>query len=307
MCVYNSCNLKSIFLHEAFSDILDIGKLQSFIIKHQPDMIFHLAAQPLVRKSYFYPSETFLTNIVGTLNILEVVRKTKHSIPIVNITSDKCYKNLELGKPFTEDDILGGNDPYSSSKACAELISLSYAKSFSSSGFRLSTVRAGNVIGGGDYSEDRIIPDCVRAIHTKKKLKVRSKLSTRPWQHVLDPLYGYLLVGHQLSKEKDFKFESWNFGPSTSSVQNVEQILTYLKARYPSFFWEEMRVQSGLSEAKLLSVNSDKAKHKLSWVCKWDFEKTLDETFDWYDASLMNQNMLDFSFDQIDRYISSGC
>lgn len=306
MCVYSICNLEAVFEKEIFHDISDYATLSHFISENKPDFIFHMAAQPLVRKSYSNPAETFFTNVVGTLNLLEAVRLSKRKIPLINVTSDKVYENLNLGKSFKEDDKLGGNDPYSASKACSELVTSSYGKSFSKDKLFVNTVRAGNVIGGGDYSEDRIIPDCVKAISTKVKLEVRYKNAVRPWQHVLEPLFGYMLVCEQLNSQKMPVFHSWNFGPKLGSMKTVENILEYLDVRYSDFDWTETSPQIGLEEAHLLSVDTQKARENLGWVPKWGFEETLKETFDWYDAAYSRKNMLKFTEAQIEKYISAG-
>ena len=306
LCLYNICNLKSIFSAESLNNILEAKKLSNFITEQRPDLVFHLAAQPLVRKSYVYPAETFAINLMGTINLFEAIRVNKKTIPIINITSDKCYENLELGKIFKEEDKLGGNDPYSASKACAEIISNSYGKSFAKTNFFINTVRAGNVIGGGDFADDRIIPDCVKAISKEAKLEVRNKSAIRPWQHVLEPIMGYTLVCERLANQTTPNFESWNFGPDVNSVKTVENILDFLTKRYQGFYWSECPLENKLEEAMLLSIDTQKAQKKLGWRSIWSFEKTLKETFDWYDALNSGRDMLQFTEDQIERFISNG-
>ena len=217
-------------------DVRDFKKLRSVLIKYKPEILFHLAAQPIVTTSYEDPKRTFDVNIGGTVNILECLRTTYSVHAAVIITSDKCYKNMEWFWGYRETDLLGGDDPYSSSKACAELVSNAYIKSFfpKESGARIATVRAGNVIGGGDWAKDRIVPDCVRAFSKGKKVIIRNPDATRPWQHVLEPLSGYLWLGSLLTKSSDHHGESFNFGPDHKVNETVKKLIgTFLK------FWGE--------------------------------------------------------------------
>ena len=266
------------------ADIRDGEQLTATMSKFQPEYVFHLAAQALVRPSYSDPKSTFETNVMGSVNLLEAVRKCESVRSLVYITSDKCYENLEWFWGYRENDRLGGHDPYSASKASAEMVFSAYARSyfFERPSLGAASARAGNVIGGGDWAVDRIIPDCVRAIESEKSIELRNPSATRPWQHVLEPLSGYLLLAARLRKEPSAFSGSWNFGPSLKQVRTVLEVAEHLIARFGCG-----RVNCELSgknphEAGLLQLNCDKAHQKLGWYSRWDFERTLDMTADWY-------------------------
>ena len=265
-------------------DIRDLDKLISTMRLSKASVVIHMAAQPLVRESYNLPLETFTTNIIGTVNILEAVRKAETVEAIVNITTDKCYDNKEWFWPYRENDRLGGHDPYSSSKACAELISSSYRKSFlTKSGTHLATVRAGNVIGGGDWGKDRLIPDLFRAIDTGKTLRIRSPNSVRPWQHVLEPLSGYLMLAEKLILNGEKFAEAWNFGPLESDTKEVSWIVEHLCKNIPKSDWV-LDDSVKFHEAGFLKLDSTKAKTKLGWEPRWSLEIALEKTFDWHQS-----------------------
>ena len=266
------------------ADIRDEEKLSATVSGFQPEFVFHLAAQALVRSSYSDPKTTFETNVIGSVNLLEAVRKCESVRSLVYITSDKCYENLEWLWGYRESDQLGGHDPYSASKASAEMVFSAYARSFffNRPDLGAASARAGNVIGGGDWAMDRIIPDCIRAIESEKPIHLRNPLATRPWQHVLEPLAGYLLLAARLRKEPSAYSGSWNFGPSSKEVRTVLEVAEHLVARFGrGSIIRETNVKNH-HEAKLLQLNCDKAHQVLGWYPRWDFERTLNVTSDWY-------------------------
>ena len=262
-----------------------------------------MAAQPLVRNSYNFPIETFKTNIMGTVNLLEAARKIDTVEAIVNITTDKCYENIEQLKPYIESDKLGGYDPYSSSKACSELISAAYRNSFlKESGVKIATVRAGNVIGGGDWAKDRLIPDFLRAIDNGEKLFIRSPNAVRPWQHVLEPLSGYLLLAEKLVTKGNNYAEAWNFGPQESDAKSVSWVVNYLSQKITNLQWDiEKNTQP--HEANLLLLDSSKAKSKLNWKPRWSLEIALDKIVEWQQAWREKKPMEEISISQIKSYL----
>lgn len=271
----------------------------------QPDIVFHLAAQPLVRRSYRNPLETWSTNVMGTANVLEACRKTPSVIAIVVVTTDKCYENKEWTKAYRETDQLGGHDPYSASKAATELVASSYRSAFfhSSDAPLLATARAGNVIGGGDWSEDRLIPDLVRAILNKAPLEIRSPKATRPWQHVLESLSGYLMLGQRLFERENGVAESWNFGPELEGNRTVTEVLTQLKTHWPDLLWRELQ-EPQPHEATLLNLDCTKAKTRLGWRPVWTFDETLTATANWYRCFCGNNKVK--SREQLAGYISAA-
>ena len=286
-------------------DIRDGGALLAAVRKAKPEIVFHLAAQPLVRKSYQDPLETWSTNVIGTANVLEACRQVAGIKAAVVVTTDKCYENREQARGYRETDHLGGHDPYSASKACTELLAASYRQAF----FNLTdlpllaTARAGNVIGGGDWSTDRLIPDLVRAIGTGSALQVRSPNATRPWQHVLDSLSGYLILGQRLLIGDKSSACAWNFGPGPEANQPVENILNGLSGAWPELAWEHSAEQRP-HEATLLYLDSTKAKQELHWQTAWSLEETLVATAQWYQAYACGEPLQ--SQIQLDRYIRSA-
>jgi len=268
-------------------DIRDFKAVADVVNFSSPEIIFHLAAQPLVGRSYNNPLETWSTNVIGTTNILEACRRKSDVLAIIVVTTDKCYENQEKELGYREDDRLGGRDPYSASKASAELVTSSYRDSFFSTqgGPLLASARAGNVIGGGDWSENRLIPDLVRAITDEALLKVRYPNATRPWQHVLEPLSGYLCLGKKLIEGKKEFAEAWNFGPDDSNNHTVEMILASLKKNWSSVDWQTIDSPQHY-EANFLRLNSDKANQRLDWRPVWSFEEGVAATVEWYKANL---------------------
>jgi CDP-glucose 4,6-dehydratase len=301
----NHWSLLDLDIPQYLQDIRDAEAVVSIIKETRPEIVFHLAAQPLVRQSYRNPLETWSTNVMGTANVLEACRKTPSVRAIVVVTSDKCYENKEWTKPYCESDRLGGYDPYSASKAAAELVSASYRSAFfdSSDTPLLATARAGNVIGGGDWSEDRLIPDLVRAITNNAPLEIRSPNATRPWQHVLESLGGYLALGQKLLEGKREFAESWNFGPELEGNRSVSELLTQLKANWPGILWQGIQ-QPQPHEANLLNLDSAKAKSRLGWHPVWTFDETLTATSEWYSSFLGEGGVK--SCEQLESYISAA-
>ncbi len=284
-------------------DIRNYEKVKAVVDKINPQFIFHLAAQPLVRQSYVDPLETFSTNMMGTANILEAAKSLPELKGILVITTDKCYENQEWEYGYREIDPLGGHDPYSASKACVELIVNSFRKSyFQELDIPIATARAGNVIGGGDWSKDRLIPDFVRASVENGQLAIRSPYATRPWQHVLEPLYGYLLLGRSLMKKLQVG-EAWNFGPYDQGNASVEYVINYA-----SSLWKKAEVTMDKSEqpheANLLKLDISKASSKLNWHPTMKLEEGIEATISWYKAYYEKDNvdMLAFSLNQIETF-----
>ena len=304
-----SANKISDLVEDFTLDIRDLNSLSDLIIKTQPDFVFHLAAQALVRKSYKDPLETWSTNLVGTLNILESLRLLEKKCSCILITSDKCYSNKEWAWGYRENDLLGGPDPYSASKACAELAIKSYVKSFFSdqqnASEKIASARAGNVIGGGDWSEDRIVPDCIKAWSKGGTVELRSPSSTRPWQHVLEPLSGYLLLGSKLYNNESLHGESFNFGPQIAENNSVLDLVKKM-----SEFWEKVKWVCNVEEMKpyesgLLKLNCDKAFFDLKWHSVLSFQETIRYTIEWYKTFYEdNSNIQSKSSNQIDNYIA---
>ena len=284
----------------------DQACLMGVIESIEPEVVVHMAAQAIVRESYLNPIETYATNVIGTANLLDCLRFQPSVKAVLVVTSDKCYENLETGSPFSEKDRLGGHDPYSSSKACAELVAQAFRDSF----FRekiptvgLATARAGNVIGGGDGAKDRLIPDAIRAFSKGESLAVRNPSAIRPWQHVLDPLSGYLsLCEHLYERGQEFN-GGWNFGPNEESMVPVSDVLEKVitvfgkGARFHSISGEEAP-----HEASLLRLDASKAKTKLGWRLRWQLDTAIEETVSWYSNHLDGKDMIDVTAQQIEKY-----
>lgn len=283
-------------------DIRDEVLLRQKIVELQPEIVFHLAAQSLVRRSYKQPLETWATNVMGTANLLDACRHVEDLAAIVVITTDKCYENKEWVWGYREIDPLGGHDPYSASKAGSELVAASYRSSFfnSPSSPLLATARAGNVIGGGDWSEDRLIPDLVRCVSANRSLEVRSPNATRPWQHVLECLSGYLMLGQQLLEGNQSVAEAWNFGPDREGNRQVNQVLEALKTDWPNMEWACSN-EPQPHEAQLLQLDSGKARDKLLWRPVWTFDEGVAATAEWYRAWIDQNDVISLS--QLQRYI----
>lgn len=284
-------------------DILDREKLNKSISDFKPDIIFHLAAQPLVRLSYLEPIKTYETNVIGTLNTLEAARKCSSVKAFVNITTDKCYENIEKNYAYKENDKMGGYDMYSSSKGCSEILSASYRNSFlKDEGFLLATARAGNVIGGGDWSTDRLVPDCIKAINKNEDIIIRSPQAIRPWQHVLEPLSGYLTLGEKLLEGKEEFADGFNFGPESNSVLTVKDIVKKI-INYYGKGNVIIHPDTKFHEANLLMLDITKAKTKLDWHPKYNANEAIEKTVLWYKNFYANKNMQEYSIGQIKEYM----
>jgi CDP-glucose 4,6-dehydratase len=284
------------------ADICDSNKLNHALENARAEIVFHLAAQPLVRHSYRHPIETYATNVMGTVHLLDAVRVSATVKVVVIVTTDKCYKNREWSWPYRETDEIGGYDPYSSSKACAELVTAAYRQSFlKPAGIHIGSARAGNVIGGGDWSEDRLIPDFLRAIDSQKTLIVRSPGAIRPWQHVLEPLSGYLLLAETLYTKGEGIDEAWNFGPKEDDARSVQWIVERLCSRVAHSSWAADKSQQP-HEATYLRLDSSKARTVLGWYSRWDLGSALNRTFDWHEAWKRGLDMNAISIEQIRAY-----
>jgi CDP-glucose 4,6-dehydratase len=287
-------------------DIRDNEALKNSIIETQPDFIFHLAAQSLVRKSYSSPIETWTTNLNGTMNLLESLRALKNDCSAVIITSDKCYENVEWVWGYRETDSLGGLDPYSASKGATELLIRSFIKSFfpPTSNVRIASARAGNVIGGGDWANSRIIPDCVRAWSAGTEVTLRNPNSTRPWQHVLEPLSGYITLAMHLNRTSNFHGESFNFGPSSHQNHSVLELVSLMGNQWDKANWRDISKSiEEPYESGLLKLNCDKALHQLNWHEVMDFEDTVNMTIEWYKIFYQTpEKIFDVTKSQIVKY-----
>lgn len=299
---FSETHLENRLQSSTIGDIRDLTKLTFELQTAKPSIVIHMAAQPLVRESYVSPVETFTTNVVGTVNVLEAVRSVDTVEAVVSITTDKCYENQEWVWPYRENDRLGGHDPYSSSKACAELAAAAYRNSFlADAGIQLASVRAGNVIGGGDWATDRLIPDFLRAVDADESLRIRSPNAIRPWQHVLEPLSGYLLLAERLVNEGAEFAEAWNFGPEEADSKPVSWILDRLCQKIPNANW----VLDGSPqphEAGVLKLDSVKAKTRLNWAPRWSLDTALDKTVEWHQLWREGQSMAEVSAHQIEAY-----
>ncbi len=300
--LFSETQLVSRMQSSAIADIRDLSRLISAVQTAKPSIVIHMAAHPLVRESYVKPVETFSTNVIGTVNLLEAVRSVDTVEAIVNITTDKCYENQEWVWPYRENDRLGGHDPYSGSKACAELVTATYRESFlAETGIQLASVRAGNVIGGGDWATDRLIPDFLRAVDAGKSLSIRSPHAIRPWQHVLEPLSGYLLLAERLVIEGSKFAEAWNFGPDEADSKQVSWILDRLCEKVPSANWVLDRSPQP-HEASVLKLDCVKAKTRLNWAPQWSLDTALDKTVEWHQLWKEGQSMADVSIQQIEAH-----
>ena len=266
------------------ADVRDAEALRAAVAQARPDVVFHLAAQPIVREGYASPSETFSTNVMGTVNLLEAVRQRESVGAVVIVTSDKCYRNLEDGRPFVEDDAMGGLDPYSASKGCAELVTAAYASSFFADGQAgVASARAGNVIGGGDWAANRIVPDCVRALEAGRPIDVRNPAAVRPWQHVLEPLAGYLELASRMLVDGAAFTGAWNFGPAPEDALTVQWVVERFLEEWGRGSWEAAGSATPQPhEAHLLTLDSSKAMSLLGWEPRWDAREAVRRTAAWY-------------------------
>ncbi len=304
--MYQELDIENKIEKSIIGNILDYKKLEDSINDFQPEIIFHLAAQPIVRLSYKEPKLTYETNVIGTLNVLEVARKCKSVKAFVNVTTDKCYENKEIARGYKEDEPMGGYDMYSSSKGCVEIMSSSYRRSFlqEEDSMSMATARAGNVIGGGDWAEDRLIPDCIRYINQNKAIEIRNPIAVRPWQHVLEPLSGYLLLGQKLLETGKDYAEGFNFGPKEESVLKVSEVAQKIIDNYNK---GEVIVhkKDNLHEANLLMLNIEKAKTVLNWTPTYTANEAIKETVEWYKHFYAKDtDMYQYTIQQIKNYSS---
>ena len=303
-------SLLNLEIHNLTADILDEKYLNEAFMKYQPEIVFHLAAQSLVRASYKDPVLTYKTNVLGTLNVLEACKKTPSVKIIINVTSDKCYLNKESLWGYRETDEIGGFDPYSSSKACSELLTNSFRnsyfnlKNFNDHGVALASVRAGNVIGGGDWAEDRLIPDIIRAVTSNSRVNIRNPKSTRPWQHVLEPLSGYLLLAAEIANNNYDYSQAWNFGPNNESSNSVEDIVKKIKVEWPALEYEITSNYDQPHEAIQLRLDCTKAATILRWQPIWNSDKSVLATINWYKKFYIENKIL--SIENILEYVENA-
>ena len=285
-----------------FGDINDEDYLQAALLESQPEIIFHLAAQSLVMDSYKDPIKTFETNIMGTARLILYSSKLESLKSLVNVTSDKCYANNNLATPFLESDPMGGSDPYSASKGCAELISSSLQASFvSKTSIGLANVRAGNVIGGGDYSNNRLLPDIIRALNRGEELIIRSPGAIRPWQHVLEPLFGYLEIAEGLYRSSNDFIGGWNFGPELSDCLSVKSVLDIVSSCEANFSYS-VQDQTPNLESQILKLNIQKSKNHLKWSPKWSAKHAIEKTLEFYRRELAGEDAITIVSNQIQEY-----
>jgi len=291
-------------MRSVIGDIRDPRNVSNVFSEFRPEVVFHLAAQPLVLSSYRDPVQTYETNVMGTVNLLEAVRTSTSTQVVINVTSDKCYQNRDDGQAYTEDDPMGGNDPYSSSKGCSELITAAYRQSFiNKMGIGLATARAGNVIGGGDWAEDRLVPDTLKAFEAKRPVLLRHPNAVRPWQHVLDPICGYIILGEALWHDRLRFSRGWNFGPSQTSQRNVSWVVEHLSRAWGGdTSWVTHAATDTPYEANSLKLNPARTYQELGWRVKWDLEEALDKTVDWHRTWKNGGNCREKVFEQIHQY-----
>ena len=294
-------------MESEIGDIRDLDQLSRSMVSFNPDVLIHMAAQPLVRFSYQKPVDTYTTNVIGTVNVLEVARKCARLKAIVSVTSDKCYENKEWEWGYREDEPMGGYDPYSSSKGCAELVTAAYRRSFFSSEntASLASARAGNVIGGGDWAEDRLIPDILRAFEKSKPVIIRNPLSIRPWQHVLEPISGYLVLAQELFLNGDEFAEGWNFGPKDEDCKPVSWILDEMVKYWGNNAKWDIDKYNNPHEAGYLKLDCSKASNKLKWNPKWSLQQTLKSTIDWHKIYINGDDLRIKCLTEINNYINS--
>ena len=291
-------------------NIEDFAMIQKVVKENKPEIVIHMAAQSLVRKSYEEPITTFATNVMGTVNLLQAIKTTGSTRVLINVTSDKCYENKGTEKAFSENSPMGGYDPYSSSKGCAELVTSAFRdsffnlKEFERHGCSLSSVRSGNVIGGGDWAKDRLIPDIMNSISKRIPTQIRNTRSIRPWQFVLEPLFGYLILAQRMWEEgKEFS-EPWNFGPDETDCKSVKWILEKIsKELDDGFSWKE-DTKDNPHEAEMLKLDCTKAKKRLGWKTKLDVTETIEWTVNWYKEYFKNSDMKEYTENQIDKFVS---
>lgn len=305
--LYDTLKIGSLIEKSHIGDIRDLSRMQNIISEAKPEVIIHMAAQPLVHHSYVDPVETYSTNVMGTINVLECMRHIDSTRATLVVTTDKCYENKRIAEwNYSENDAMGGYDPYSSSKGCAELVTAAYRQSFfshSTSINKIATARAGNVIGGGDWSENRLIPDAIKSFEAGVPLMIRNPLATRPWQHVLESLSGYLILTQALFERGDPYASSWNFGPNTSDNRSVQEVIElFISSWTGPARWEKEGFEHP-HEEKYLSLDCSKARLQLGWTPKWNLETAVHKIVQWQSAYQASQDMKEFSLNQINHYM----
>ena len=309
--LYEALGVQKLLVYSHIADIRNLDALQIALQEAQPEIVIHMAAQPLVRYSYANPVETYATNVMGTVHVLEAIRHTPSVRSAVVVTTDKCYENREWVWGYRENEPMGGHDPYSNSKGCAELVCASYRSSYFSSAVggkppvALATARAGNVIGGGDWSEDRLIPDAIKAFEAGQTLQIRNPLATRPWQHVLEPLSGYLALAQSLYEKGEHFASAWNFGPKDEDARPVGEVIDALITHWPSkASWEKDGAPQP-HEAHFLKLDCSKARQELGWTPRWNLATAIEKIVGWQTAFRAQENMQTVSLQQIDQYMKA--
>lgn len=307
--MFDLCGIEGIIDHH-LGDIRNAALVRELLVAAEPDIVLHLAAQPIVRQSYVDPLETMATNVMGTAHVLEAVRAAARPMAVVVVSSDKCYDNRGWVWGYRENDAMGGSDPYSASKGATELVTASWRDSFfgPDSGVRLASARAGNVIGGGDWAANRIVPDCVRSFCVGRRVELRNPLATRPWQHVLEPLGGYLLLGAELMAAKGGDYCSgWNFGPAAQDVRPVEELVEMMARHWGASAQWDKSLGPHPKEAAVLSLNCDKAVSQLGWSPTWSLDTMIGQTARWYRAWYEGgHDMQALSFMQIEDFLKTA-
>ncbi len=306
--LFEVAQVQALLNNSHIADIRDLASLQKAMLQTRPEIVIHMAAQPLVRFSYAHPVETYATNVMGTIHVLETIRNLDSVRAAVIVTTDKCYENKEWPWGYRENEPMGGHDPYSSSKGCAELVTAAYRQSYFTPdqyhhhGVGIASARAGNVIGGGDWSDDRLIPDAIKAFEQHQPLMIRNPLATRPWQHVLEPLSGYLVLAQALCQGGANFDGAWNFGPKDDDARSVKEVVNLLIKNWhsPASWVQDIREQP--HEAHLLKLDCSKARQYLGWVPKWSLEQAIEKIAQWQDAYRQGSNMREFIFQQISTY-----
>ncbi len=308
--LFNLCKIDNL-IRSIIADVRDGESLAEAMLEADPEIVIHLAAQSLVRESYKNPVETYATNVMGTVNLFEAVRKCKNVKAVINVTSDKCYENKEWVWGYRENEPMGGYDPYSSSKGCSELVTSAYRNSFFNlkdyhiHGVSLASARAGNVIGGGDWAADRLVPDCVRAILAGEKIIIRSPHAIRPWQHVLEPLSGYLVLAQKLFEKGPDYAEGWNFGPDESDAKPVGWVVEKLCSKWGKNAGCELDKGKHPHEANYLKLDCSKANLRLGWRPRWKLEQAIDKVIEWAKAYHEQRDIREICFQQIKEYSKS--
>jgi CDP-glucose 4,6-dehydratase len=305
--LFELCNISGL-VNSVIADIREKDKLAEAMQKARPEIVIHMAAQPLVRDSYKNPVETYEVNVMGTVNLFEAARRCRDVKAVINVTTDKCYENKEWVWGYRENEPLGGYDPYSNSKACSELVTTAYRSSFFSPGdyanhgVAIASARAGNIIGGGDWAIDRLVPDCIRALLVGEAVVIRNPQAIRPWQHVLEPLSGYLLLAKKLYEDGPKYAKAWNFGPDDSEAKPVEWIVNTLCKKWGQNASYEIDKGEHPHEARYLRLDSSRAKAELGWFPRWSLEKAIDRIIHWTQAYKMNEDLRQRCFNEIKEY-----